>query len=128
MRAIVLHEAGGIDKLIYQDIEKPVLKSGEMLVKVKAIGINPMDVHIRGNEQILTRFLGSERPAMLGWDISGDVVEKADDVTGFDIGDAVFGLTQGKGYAEYVAVKPDMMAHKPENIGYREAAAVPVVG
>lgn len=76
MKAIVLNEAGGIDKLIYQDIEKPKLKSGEILVKVKNIGMNPMDVHIRGNEQILTRFLGSEKPAILGWDISGEVVKK----------------------------------------------------
>ncbi|MGA7721168.1 MAG: NADP-dependent oxidoreductase [Ignavibacteriaceae bacterium] len=128
MKAIVLNEAGGIDKLVYQDIEKPIVKSGEILVKVKNIGMNPMDVHIRGNEQILTRFLGSERPAILGWDISGDVVEKADDVTDFEIGDAVFGLTKGKGYAEYVAVKSDFMARKPENISYGEAAAVPVVG
>jgi NADPH:quinone reductase-like Zn-dependent oxidoreductase len=128
MKAIVLNEAGGVDKLIYQDIEKPVLKNGEILVKTKNIGINPMDVHIRGNEQILTRFLGSERPAILGWDISGEVVEKAGDVTDFQIGEAVFGLTKGKGYAEYVAVKTDIMAHKPENISYEEAAAVPVVG
>jgi len=128
MRAIVLNEAGGVDKLIYQDIEKPVLKTGEILVKTKNIGLNPMDVHIRGNEQILTRFMGSERPAILGWDISGEVVEKADDVTDFDIGDAVFGLTKGKGYAEYVAVKTGIITHKPENISYAEAAAVPVVG
>jgi NADPH:quinone reductase-like Zn-dependent oxidoreductase len=72
--------------------------------------------------------LGSERPAILGWDISGDVVEKADDITDYEIGDAVFGLTRGKGYAEYVAVKTDRMAHKPENISYEEAAAVPIVG
>jgi len=128
MKAIVLNEAGGVDKLTYQDIEKPVLKSGEILVKVKNIGLNPMDVHIRGNEQILTRFVGSERPAILGWDISGDVVEKANDVTDFEIGDAVFGFTKGKGYAEFVAAKTDTMVHKPENISYQEAAAVPVVG
>jgi len=128
MKAIVLNEAGGPDKLIYQDIAKPVLKSGEILVKVKGIGMNPMDVHIRSNEQILTMFMGSERPAILGWDISGDVVEKADDVTDFEIGDAVFGLTHGKGYAEYVAAQTAIMAHKPENISYGEAAAVPVVG
>jgi NADPH:quinone reductase-like Zn-dependent oxidoreductase len=120
MKPIVLNEAGGVDKLTYRDIEKPVLKSGEILIKTKNIGMNPMDVHIRSNEQILTRFLGSERPAILGWDISGEVVEKADDVCDFEIGDAVFGLTRGKGHAEYVAAKTDMIAHKAANIGYRE--------
>lgn len=128
MKAIVLDQAGGVDKLIYQDIAKPVLKPGEILVRTKNIGLNPMDVHIRGNEQMLTRFVGSERPAILGWDISGEVAGKADDVDDFEIGDAVFGLTNGKGYAEYVSVNASMMAHKPENISYREAAVAPVVG
>ena len=128
MKAIVLNEAGGVDKLTYQDIEMPVLKSGEILVKTKYIGMNPMDVHIRGNEQILTHFLGKERPAILGWDISGDIVGKASDVTDFEIGDAVFGITSGKGYAEYVAVKTNRITRKPQNISYREAAAVPIVG
>lgn len=128
MKAIVLNEAGGVDKLVYQDVENPLIKSGEILVKIKNIGINPMDVYIRGNEQILTLFVGSERPAILGWDISGEVVEKADDVTDFKIGDAVFGLTNGKGYAEYVAVPTALMVLKPKNISFEEAAAVPVVG
>lgn len=128
MKAIVLNQAGSVDKLIYKDIEKPVLKSGEILVKTKDIGMNPMDVHIRSNEQILTLFMGSERPVILGWDIAGEVTEKADDVTDFEIGDPVFGLTRGKGYAEYVAASANMMFRKPENISYREAAAVPVVG
>jgi len=128
MKAIVLNEAGGADKLTYTDIEKPVLNSGEILVKVKDIGMNPMDVHIRGNEQVLTMFLGSERPVILGWDVAGEVAEKAEDVTDFEIGDAVFGLTKGKGYAEYVAAKASMFVHKPGNISYQEAAALPVVG
>jgi len=118
MKAIILNEAGGVDKLMERDIEKPVLKSGEILVKVKDIGLNPMDVHLRSNEQILTHFMGAERPVILGWDISGEVVERAPDVAGFNIGDAVFGLTRGKGYAEYVAAQADLMIHKPENIGY----------
>ena len=109
-------------------MDKPVLKSGEILVKVKDIGMNPMDVLIRNSEQFLTLFMGNERPAILGWDISGEVVEKADDVTDFEIGDAVFGLTHGKGYAEYVAVKTDLITHKPEKISFGEAASVPVVG
>lgn len=99
-----------------------------MLVKVKNIGISPMDAQIRGNEQILTRVFGSGRPVILGWDISGEVVEKADDVTDFEISDAVFGLTNGGGYAEYVVAKPAMFVHKPNNINYEEAATSPVAG
>jgi NADPH:quinone reductase-like Zn-dependent oxidoreductase len=128
MKAILLNEAGGVDKLIYQDIEKPTLKGGEILVKVKDIGINPMDVYLRSSDQLLTHFLGTDRPVILGWDISGEVVEKAADVTGFEIGDAVFGLTKSKGYAEYVAVPANLMVHKPENIPYEEAAGLPIVG
>jgi NADPH:quinone reductase-like Zn-dependent oxidoreductase len=128
MKAIVLNEAGGADKLIYQDIEKPTLKSGEILIKVKNIGMNPMDVLIRASEQMLTMFMGSERPAILGWDISGDIVDKAADVTDFEIGDAVFGAPNGKGYAEYVATKTDRFAHKPPTTSYQEAAALPIAG
>ncbi len=126
MKAIVLNEAGGIDKLTYRDIEKPAVKAGEILVKVKALGINPMDVVIRSDEQFLTSFLGDERPAILGWDVAGEVVEKAADVAGFDVGDPVFALTNGRSYAEYVAVSADLAVRKPENISYDEAAAVPV--
>jgi NADPH:quinone reductase-like Zn-dependent oxidoreductase len=129
MKAIVLNEAGGINKLIYQDVEKPVLKSGEILIKTRVIGLNPMDAQIRSDEQILTRVFGNERPAILGWDISGDVVEKAQDVTDFEVGNAVFGISrQGKGYAEYVAAKTHLIAHKPQNISYQAAAAIPVIG
>lgn len=126
MEAIVLNEAGSIDKLIYQAIEKPDVKAGEVLIKVKAISVNPMDVGIRSDEQLLTSFLGSERPAILGWDVAGEVVELGSEVTRFEIGEPVFALSNGKGYAEYVAVSADVTAHKPENISYEMAAALPV--
>lgn len=128
MKAILLNKAGGVENFIYRDVNKPTLQPGEILVKVINIGMNPMDAQIRENEQILTRVFGTERPAILGWDISGEVVEKADDIIDFEIGDAVFGLTNGRGYAEYVAAKPGMIVHKPDNISYQEAAASPVAG
>jgi NADPH:quinone reductase-like Zn-dependent oxidoreductase len=64
MKAIVIYEAGGTDKLIYQDIDKPVLKKGEILVKVKAIGINPADAKSRANDRFLDSHLGVERPTI----------------------------------------------------------------
>lgn len=126
MEAIVLNEAGGIDKLTYQVIEKPAVKGGEVLIKVKAIGVNPMDVGIRSDEQLLTSFLGSKRPAILGWDVAGEVADLGQEVTGFEVGEPVFALSNGKGYAEYVAVSADVTARKPENISYEGAAALPV--
>ena len=66
MKAIVLNEAGGVDKLVYQDVEKPLIKSGEILVKIKNIGINPMDVYIRGNEQSQAASCRCERPWLGG--------------------------------------------------------------
>jgi NADPH:quinone reductase-like Zn-dependent oxidoreductase len=127
MKAIVLYEAGGIDKLIYQEVEKPTLKPGEVLVKTKAIGINPADAYARRTEDMITRFVGPERPAIIGWDISGEIVEKAADTDGYHIGDSVFTFTAyGKAYAEYVAVPVATLAHKPKNVTYEEAAVVPL--
>lgn len=126
MKAIILNTAGGIEKLTYQDMEKPTVKAGEILIKVKAIGLNPMDAVIRSDEQFLTSFLGNERPAILGWDVAGEVVELGTEVTNFEIKDPVFALTNGRGYAEYVAVNAAMAVRKPANVSYDEAAAVPI--
>jgi NADPH:quinone reductase-like Zn-dependent oxidoreductase len=129
MKAIVTYNAGGTENLIYQEIEKPVLNEGEILVKVKAIGINPADAKSRSSEDFLTGHLGPKRPAIIGWDIAGDIVEKAENTEGYEIGDAVFGLLRSGGaYVEYVAVPASIMALKPENISYEEAAAIPIAG
>lgn len=126
MKAIILNEAGDIDKLVHADIPKPTLKAGQILIKTKTIGINPMDVYIRNSEPLITSFLGAGRPAILGWDVAGDVVEMAPDITGFNISDAVFGLINGGGYAEYVAIRADLAVPIPANSSYNAAAAVPV--
>ena len=127
MKAILLNETGGVEQLVYQDIDKPTLKKGEILVKIKAIGINPADAKVRSNNDFLTSKLGAERPAILGWDVSGIISEKGEDTDGFEPGDAVFGLLlSGRVYAEYVAVPANIMAHKPENISHEEAAAIPI--
>src|SRR5688572_2793950 len=102
MKAIVVNKAGGVENLVYQDIEKPTLKKGEILVRVRAIGINPADTKARKSEDFLTGHLGPARPAILGWDVSGVIAERADGTDGYEIGDNVFGLLQsGRGYAEY---------------------------
>jgi NADPH:quinone reductase-like Zn-dependent oxidoreductase len=130
MKAIVLKKNGGIENLQYTETDKPAIQPGEVLVKVKAIAINPVDTFVRQQEEGLKIFL---KPApgqdtfILGWDISGDVEEVGTGVTTFKKGDAVFGMVnfrgQGKAYAEYVSAPAAHLALKPDNITYQEAAA-----
>ncbi|RQO32331.1 oxidoreductase [Taibaiella sp. KBW10] len=129
MKAYLLYEAGGTDKLILGEAERPTLKSGEVLIKVKAIGINPADTIYRNSPTFITHIFGEERPVIMGWDIAGEIVEKAEHTDGFEIGDAVFALLQNaRGYAAFVAVNVGLLAHKPKHITFEEAAASPMAG
>ncbi|AZA83573.1 oxidoreductase [Chryseobacterium lactis] len=129
MKAYLLYEAGGPDKLVLGEAQKPILKSGEVLIKVKAIGINPADTLYRNSNTFITAMFGEERPAIIGWDISGEIVEKAQNTDGFEMDDAVFALLQNaRGYAEFVAVNIELLARKSGNISFEEAAAAPMAG
>ncbi|MEI2273573.1 NADP-dependent oxidoreductase [Sphingobacterium sp. ML3W] len=127
MKAIVLKTFGGIEHLLYQEIEKPKIKANEVLVKVKAIGINPVDVKVRSRQAPLAEDLAKYHPLILGWDISGEITEIGDEVVGLGLGDQVFGMVNfvghGRAYAEYVAAPADQLAVKPQNISHTEAAA-----
>jgi NADPH:quinone reductase-like Zn-dependent oxidoreductase len=109
-----------------QELDKPVLQEGEVLVKVHAVSINPVDIKTRKGGALFQR-LNEQPPVILGWDISGEVVEVAPGVTRFREGDAVFGMVNfpgaGKAYADYVAAPADHLALKPDNISHSEAAA-----
>lgn len=128
MKAIVLKAPGGVENLVIQDLEKPTIKSGEVLIQVKAISINPVDIKTRNGKGIYGR-IKDENPLVLGWDISGIVEESLDDK--FQIGDEVFGMVNfpghGKAYAEYVAAPASQLALKPKNISHEEAAAATLV-
>ncbi len=127
MKAIVLEKAGGVENLMIKDIEKPVVKENEVLVKVKAISVNPVDYKVRAIEDVITMICGEERPVILGWDIAGTVVSTGDKVTQFKTGDHVFGMVnfvgRGNAYAEFVASPEDHLAKMPSNISFEEAAA-----
>ncbi|MEI3789624.1 MULTISPECIES: NADP-dependent oxidoreductase [unclassified Chryseobacterium] len=127
MKTIILNEAGGVDKLQLTDTEKPQIKSNEVLVKVKAIGINPVDVNARAYDGVLSWIYGDIRPVVLGWDIAGEVSEIGENITDFKIGDRVFGMVNffgnGKAYAEYVAAPESHLALIPDNHTFEEAAA-----
>ena len=127
MKAIILKEAGTTANLEHTELPLPKIKENEVLVKVKAISINPVDVKARANEGVLTWLFAEERPVILGWDVSGEITETGREVSAFKIGDEVFGMVnfvgQGKAYAEYVAVPADQLALKPSTLSHQEAAA-----
>jgi len=128
MKAIVLKKAGSVENLEYVELAKPTINEGEVLIKVKAISINPVDVKSRAGKGVYGR-IKTESPLILGWDISGIVEEtKSSD---FKVGDEVFGMVNfpghGKAYAEYVAAPANQLALKPKNISFEDAAASTLV-
>ncbi|PZP41622.1 MAG: oxidoreductase [Pseudopedobacter saltans] len=128
MKAIVLKAPGGVDQLEYQDIPTPTIKDGDVLVKVKAISINPVDVKSRQGYGVYGA-VKNEKPIILGWDIAGIVEETKSDK--LKVGDEVFGMVNfpghGKAYAEQVSAPANQLALKPHNISFEEAAASTLV-
>ena len=128
MRAIIQNSVGGPDVLIIADQPSPTPQRGEVLVRVKGAGINPVDGAVRGGYYPL---LG-EPPFILGWDISGTVEALGPDVTGLKVGDAVFGMPhfprQAAAYAELAVTPANEIALKPAGIDHLHAAALPLAG
>lgn len=124
MKAIIVAQPGGVENLIHTQIDLPVIGDNEVLVQVKAISINPVDVKTRAGKGMYGR-MKTFSPLILGWDISGVVT--ASNSTQFKAGDEVFGMINfpghGKAYAEYVAAPAAHLALKPANISHEEAAA-----
>jgi NADPH:quinone reductase-like Zn-dependent oxidoreductase len=127
MRAIVLEKAGGVENLVMKDVPRPVPQDNEVLVEVKAIGINPVDFKVRKSEERITRMFGGVRPFILGWDIAGTVAAAGDKAALFKTGDKVFGMVnfpgRGNAYAELVAAPESHLAKMPENVSFEKAAA-----
>lgn len=127
MRAIILEQAGNVENLKLTDIPKPEIQDGEVLIKVNAISINPVDIKTRIGKSLYNE-LKSKNPAIiLGWDVSGVIEKTGKAVTEFKKGDEVFGMVNfpghGKAYAEYVAAPASHLALKPSNISHEETAA-----
>ena len=126
MKAIVLSGFGGPENLVITNLPTPDIADNEVLIKVKAIGINPIDIKTRKGKGMAVA-LKEMHPIILGWDISGTVIKTGSKVNLFKTGDEVFGMINfpghGKAYAEYVAAPETHLAHKPQNISHVEAAA-----
>ena len=100
MKAIVLKEFGDTENLLYKEIEMPLIGANEVLVKVKAISINPVDYKVRNRQAPLAEDLAHFDPLILGWDISGEVVAAGTAVTEFTIGEEVFGMVNFVGHGK----------------------------
>ena len=126
MKAQVIRRYGAAEVLQYEDVEQPKIEPTQLLVKVRASSVNPIDWKIR--KGMLSLITGSKFPKILGFDVAGEVVEVGSGVTRFKLGDAIYGSTSfpGGGYAEFAAVPENLVALKPTNLSYEEAAAVPL--
>ena len=127
MKAILLEKTGGVENFLIKDVKKPAAKENEVLISVKAIGVNPVDFKARANEDLLNSLTGEQRPAIIGWDVSGTIIAIGNNITKFKIGDNVFGMINfpgsGNAYAEFVAAPEDHLVKIPKNISFEEAAA-----
>jgi NADPH:quinone reductase-like Zn-dependent oxidoreductase len=132
MKAIVYHQYGSPDVLKFEEVEKPSPKDNEVRVKVHAASVNAADWHLLRGEPFLVRLdSGLQKPknAILGADVSGEVEAVGKNVQQFKIGDEVFGDLSGcgwGGFAEYVSAPENVLALKPANLSFEEAAAVPM--
>lgn len=127
MTALVLEKFGD-DKFTDAQLPVPQPQDGQVLVRIHASGVNPIDYKIRLGE---APYAMPVLPAVIGTDMAGDVVAVGEGVTHFNVGDEVYGLTGGVrglqgSLAEYAAVDADLLAIKPRNLSMREAAALPL--
>jgi NADPH:quinone reductase-like Zn-dependent oxidoreductase len=130
MKAIVYTEYGSPDVLRLQDVERPVPKGGEVVVKVRAASVNALDRHfLRGTPRLARLFMGWRRPKLrcLGVDVAGEVAAVGKDVSDLKPGDPVFGTCRGA-FAEYAWTKRERLLPMPAGVSFEEAAAVPIAG
>ncbi len=129
MKAVTYRCYGPPDVLEYGDVEKPVPGDDEVLVKVQAAGVNPLDWHyMRGSPYFmrLSSGIGAPKDTRMGVDFAGTVEAVGANVSRFKIGDDVFGGRNGA-FAEYLVIPEDRaLALKPSNVSFEQAAAVPI--
>lgn len=126
MQAIRIHNYGGADVLMLEETPTPTPKANEVLVKVQAASVNPVDWKIR--EGHMKDMIPIQFPATLGSDFAGVIEAVGPDVTNWQVGQSVFGSpAQGSGaYAQYAAAASQTIAEKPNNVDFAQAASLPV--
>ena len=126
MKAIRFHEYGGFEVLKYEDVPRPEPQSGEVLIQVRAASVNPFDLALR--EGWLASMIPLQLPAIAGVDVSGTIIATGEGVTGFSIGQDVYGfMSRYTGaYAEYASAAIETIASQPQTLDYLQAASVPL--
>jgi 2-desacetyl-2-hydroxyethyl bacteriochlorophyllide A dehydrogenase len=131
MRAIVQDVYGSADRLRLSQIEKPVIAADEVLVQVRAAGVDRGTCHLMRGEPYLMRILGfgfrGPKNRVPGLDVAGTVVAVGADVTRFKVGDEVFGIGRGS-FAEYAAAREGKLVRKPAGLSFEQAAVIAVSG
>lgn len=126
MKAMILKAFGGVENFAVEEIPRPQPATGEVLIRVNGIGIDQIDIKSRKGEG-MTDYLKKENPMILGWDVSGVVTQVGDGVTGWKVGDEVFGTINfpgpGSSYAQYAKAPADQLARKPASLTHAQAAA-----
>ncbi len=129
MRAIRFHEYGGPEVLKLEEVPVPEPATNELLIKVYASGVNPVDWKIR--KGLRKEKFPSELPMIPGWDVSGVVEKVGDSVKNFKTGDEVYSrpdLTKNGSYAEYMVIDEGLVNFKPKNYDHVESASIPLAG
>jgi NADPH:quinone reductase-like Zn-dependent oxidoreductase len=129
MKAVRIHEYGGPEVLRYESVPRPSPRPDEVLIRVQAAGVNPVDIAVR--QGYMRSALWHTLPLTLGWDVSGVVEQTGALVTRFKPGDAVFAysdLRRGGAYAEYIALPEREVVLRPRTLDPVQAAAVPLTG
>jgi NADPH:quinone reductase-like Zn-dependent oxidoreductase len=125
MKAVVVHEYGGPEMLKYEDVPRPEPKENEVLVRMVAAGVNPVDALIRSGK--FAKFFGTTLPLVPGYDIAGIVEKAGSKISKLKVGDPIYAYVMwGGGYAEYALANEGEAAIKPKSLNFVEAAAVPL--
>ncbi|HEU4324714.1 MAG TPA: NADP-dependent oxidoreductase [Roseiflexaceae bacterium] len=128
MKAVRIHGFGGPEQLVYEDVPRPSAGAGEVLVRIHATGINPVDWKSREGRGVAAE--EQTFPLILGWDVSGTVAEVGEGVAALRKGDQVYGMIRfpgwGSAYAEYASAPVSDLALKPASVDHVQAAAVPL--
>lgn len=129
MKAALIHDFGGIEKVVVENIPIPTPQEDEIQIAVKCAGVNPIDWKI--TEGYLKEQLEHQFPITLGWDVAGTVSKVGKNVTQFKEGDAVYAycrkeIVHDGAFAEYICLQVKNVAFKPKSLSFEEAASVPL--